>query len=154
VSEAIDPAGDVDIYELAASKGDYIDIRFQLLDEGGYGGLTALLSRARDDRPEVVIYSGPGPVPTLDQVGSGRFTIEETGRYRLAVMSSSGGSFASERGRYRMMVRQYPGTPEYHAARLVLGDSVTDEPLDPPGDVDEFTLEGQPGVEFGVYLTA
>lgn len=147
VSDAIDPIGDVDTYEITAAKGDHIDIRFQLLDPSG--GLGIAFSRARDDEVLARTYSGLLPVPDFEQEGSRRITIEETGRYRVAV----GGSRASEQGRYRMMVRRYPAGPEHHPQRLVPGDVVTDEATDELGDVDEFSLEGSAGAEATASLT-
>jgi len=154
VSEAVDPAGDVDIYQINLSKGDHVDIRFQSVDSSGFGGLIAMLLRPVNRGLVAFVYGGPAPTPSLDQGGSGRVTVPETGRYEILVGSNNGGSVGSEHSRYRLMVRRFPAVPEHHAARLAVGEVVTDEALDVPGDVDEFFLEGQPGADVAPFVAA
>lgn len=153
-ADVIDPAGDTDTYEIAGTRGDHIDIRFQALEPSGFDRLLTLFLRARDNLLLASTHSGLAPLLDLGQVGSGRITIDETGPYLIAVMSANNGRLASERGGYRTMVRRYPAAPERHAPRLVAGDVVTDEAIDELGDVDEFSLEGPPGTDVAVYITA
>src|SRR5207247_2173456 len=53
---------------------------------------------------------------------------------------------------YRVALVRLAANPEHHASTLALGDTVSDELLDTPDDVDEFTLSAPPGTELALFL--
>ena len=58
----------------------------------------------------------------------------------------------AERGAYRLAVEPLGVAPEHVASALVLGDSVTTEAIDSPGDWDEYTVTAAPGQDLGVIV--
>ena len=71
-------------------------------------------------------------------------------------MSVSGSAFTNPLtapGAYKVALEPVPVGPEHAAATLAVGDSVTNESIDYPGDWDEFTLTGTPGTKVAVSFT-
>src|SRR5690606_18529343 len=91
---------------------------------------------------------------SIHEARTGRFTLSETGQYRLRVGPGNEGGVPAEKGPYAFTLSRAPVGPEHHPATLSIGDSVLNEQLDEPGDVDEFILRGAPGDEAVAYLTA
>jgi hypothetical protein len=144
VSGVIDPAGDVDEFRLEARKGDHVRPVMQGLD--GSGALAVQLVRARDRVP----VAGASAGTTLDRPGAQRVILDEGGTYLLRAGSANRGTMLDEVGRYRMVLRRIPAGPERHPGVLSVGDSVTTEGIEDPGDVDEFLLQGPAGAEYAV----
>lgn len=144
VTGVIDPAGDVDEFRLQARTGDHVRPEMQALDGGG--ALAVELVRARD-RQAVAIADA-----TLDfnRPGAQRVILDEGGTYLLRARSRTLGRGLDEVGRYRMVLRRIPAGPERHPGVLPVGDSVTTEGIEDPGDVDEFLVQGTAGAEYAV----
>jgi hypothetical protein len=149
VADAIDPSADLDLYSFAAAADDQIDVYLQVLDPIA-DGITANVTRARDEH-DVASVSTLTPAP-LDANHSGRSTIDESGDYHILVVTNN--TKRGNHARYRLNVRRYPVTPEHHSGTIQLGDVVTDESIDQPGDVDEFILQGAAGAEYTIFFTA
>jgi hypothetical protein len=53
-----------------------------------------------------------------------------------------------------MAILRLDANPERHAAAITIGEVVSDEALDGPDDVDEFTLHTLPGTEVALFMKA
>src|SRR5204862_2941920 len=75
----------------------------------------------------------------LFQHGSGRFKALKDTTYRLRIRSQQASDAA---GSYRLYLYRVNRAPESVPAVVTIGDTIAGESIDPPGDVDEFTLSG------------
>ncbi|HTD59190.1 MAG TPA: hypothetical protein VK679_00995, partial [Gemmatimonadaceae bacterium] len=126
--ESIDVPGDFDTFKFRTHK-------FTILGIDVIGGTP-------DPSPQ---WSLSGALPGLGLFGgeglSGRVDLDSIS-YNTFVVSST---YANVVGPYKFVFYQWPTAPEHHAATVTLGSSITDEPIDYPGDVDQFTVTGTPG---------
>lgn len=147
ISGIINPVGDVDAYRFQGLKGDHLDLEME--STSGQGGLYALIAREGSDW-----VTGVEGGSSLSEPNIHRFTLPESGTYLLRAQSSSAGAEINERGPYRLLIKRLSGAPEHHAAELALGDTVSNEGIETPGDVDEFFVHGAPGSEFTALFNA
>jgi hypothetical protein len=126
--ESIDVPGDIDTFKFRTH-------RFSMLGIDVIGGTP-------DPTPQ---WSLSGSLPGLGLFGGeglfGRVDIDSVSNNTFVVSST----YANVVGPYKFVFYQWPTAPEHHAATVSLGSSITDEPIDYPGDVDQFTLTGTPG---------
>jgi hypothetical protein len=147
-SEVIEPWGDVDRFHFYGLRGQHINVALQGLAGTPAGGFQAWIS-------------GPGgePVWTFASVSSAasdttlrdhqtmRLDLPVTGWYHVEMTG-----FGPTRGAYRLLVESLSASPEHVPAALVVGDSVTTESIDTPGDWDEFTVTATPGQDLNVIF--
>lgn len=136
--EALEYAGDVDTFALPIVAGDTVNITL-----------------ATPGQPNPGLYFYLQDATTHVRVGwgssqSGRLE-PDPGTYQLVVGSQGGGEVPSEKGPYELAIDRVSARPEHHTATIALGDTVRDEPIDYPGDYDDFLVHGQPGQE--IYAT-
>lgn len=81
-----------------------------------------------------------------------RMTLNETGPHRVRV----GGEFTNSLGTgpYTVGIYTVSDAPEHVAATMQIGQTLTGERIDHPGDLDEFSLAGQAGREVALFLGA
>jgi hypothetical protein len=144
ISETIDPVGDEDDYLLNYTAGTILELE----GTGGDGSPAhsadfTFRSPSGTDMPG---YADGLPVST------GRFTLPQSGTYRLAVGGSSGGVQGDETMSYQIQLREFDSQAEVVSAPLGVGDSVTAEPMAPVGDVDDFVVQAAPGTELQVFV--
>lgn len=152
VQEQIDHASDVDQYTLNAVAGQELEVFLQQSNPATSGGLTAVLERPDAFGNEAVATGVPSD-SDFEQSASGVLIVQTTAQYRLTV-SSRFPPPSGYVGPYRVEVRAIDYAPEHAAAALVPGDTLASESIDYVGDVDDFTLAGDPGTEYNVFLDA
>lgn len=153
VTETLDPLGDVDTFIFEGTRGTYLDVLFQGLGTESGGGYA--LGVAPEGRLGTLGQTSSATwSPSLGERRTGRFTLPETGRYEIRIGAMNVGRIPMERGPYRFALVELSANPETHASVLATGETVDDEQLDSPGDVDEFSLRGSPGEEVVLFLTA
>jgi len=127
--ESIDLPGDVDEFTVSGTAGQQFNIFVQTTIQGGQ----ALTMAVRTPGNQVLVGAESyGPGLDLLLQSTGRFTLPETGTYRL--------TFDGAAGPYRFFVYPINPQPETHAAAIAFRDSIEDESLDVPGDIDQFTF--------------
>lgn len=136
--ESIDLPGDVDEFTFSAAAGERFGAFLQARDGSSRTRLT-LEAFDADGTLLGTAYSAGSDTSLLQHL-TGRFTMRTAGTHRLRVMGERWGEFAWSAGPYRLLLYHVNPLPETHAATLALGDSVLDESLDFPGDVDEFRV--------------
>ncbi len=149
--ESIDLPGDIDEFSFSAAAGAEFNVLFQPQVANG-----AIL------RAEVIGPAGPiasvegyGPASDLFQLVTGRFTASTAGTYHVRV-TGAGSTTPLHTGPYRLFLYQVERHPESAPQQLTLGDSVSGEAIDLPGDVDEFTVAvpESSGVEVELQIDA
>lgn len=136
--ESIDLPGDVDEFTFSAAAGTEFNAFLQAREasSGTHLTLTALDS----DGTVLGAAASVGADTSLLRQPAGRFAVRTTGTHRLRVAAGTVGTEPASAGPYRALLSRIDRRPETHADTLVLGDSVLDESLDLPGDVDEFQV--------------
>jgi hypothetical protein len=147
---AIDRPGDVDELAFPATAGQHVVIHLEVPSPTIAGPLHAeLVSPSGTVLSEAVNYSQD---PSFGNHYSARVLLGATGTYRLRVSGGVPWSFA--RGAYRVEAYTVNPAPEHVPALVQLGQTVTGERIDRPGDLDLFTFMGQPGSEAELFLGA
>lgn len=101
VDERIDPMGDVDEYQLAASSGDRLLLQIALPNGGGWEGLRATaLNPGTGDTLATVVKNQPGPLE-----GGASFTVPSTRTYVVRVEGVDPRFWS---GRYQVRVLRQP----------------------------------------------
>ena len=131
--EAIDYVGDIDELTLAAPNGGELNL-FLERPGSGPGGLTVTVL---DLSAQPAAAAHP-PAAPLHATATGTFTIPAGATARIRVYGVNGD--LAYRGPYRLFVYPVNRSPEQAGSSLVIGDSVTSETIELPGDLDEFTL--------------
>ncbi len=135
--ETDNPVGDLDVYELAYSANDLIELE---------GTGSALLLFVRPDGGGMFGY-------TLGLPGrSHRFTLPAGGNYRLIAIGRSSDLTALQTGPYAFTIRSVASGTETLAGAASPGDSVTSEPIDNLGDVDDILISAPPGTEVQTFV--
>lgn len=149
VTESLATLADIDTFVVAGTAGQEVVGYVQALSPGSPG----VLSLAVEGLAGVGSAAGDSD---LEQESSGRFLLPSSRDYRLTLEAAHDflSGYRRYRGPYRFQLRLIDRRPEYHAAAIAPGDTVSDERLDYVGDVDEFTLGGSPGQECVVFLQA
>jgi hypothetical protein len=153
VTGVIDPPGDIDVYHMPVHKGEHWQIFFQGAYNGGVGNLFYARTETNLFFPNIQIGTAPS-TGLSDAPHTGRLDVIADHEYQISVESNGSGQFPSYRGPYRFTVLPFSGVTEHHSPNLAPGDSVTDELMDFPGDLDQFDLSGAPGRELIIDLRA
>src|SRR5205807_8410804 len=95
--------------------------------------------------------SSSGTDTSLLRQVTGRFALPTTGTYRLRV-SGTVDRTDRDRGPYRVLLYKVNRRPETAPDTIALGDSVSGESIDMPGDVDAWRFNVRDSV--GVNLAA
>ena len=146
--ESIEPWGDEDKFYFYGVRNQHINIMAQGLAAPSDGGFLFFVTPPGANAYGVLISSGTA-AGALEDHQSARMDLPATGWYTVDV---SGGSGMSSRGPYRFTVLPVDPRPEHVSAMLSVGDSVTTEPIDAPGDLDEFTVTATPGQEVSLIV--
>jgi len=87
---------------------------------------------------------------------TGRFALPTAGTYRLRVSGVPSYPADLNRGAYRLFLSRIDRKPETLPETLALGDSLTGEAIDVPGDIDEFrvTVADSSGANLAIELEA
>ncbi|HEU5466419.1 MAG TPA: hypothetical protein VFU75_05980 [Gemmatimonadales bacterium] len=144
VGEAINPPGDRDDFVFHATKGQHVNVALEGESVASPGQFQLIF--------QSVVYSPTAP-DSLNAHRTNRIDIPSTGWYAVSVSGSAFTNPLTAPGAYKLALEPVPVGPEHAAATLAVGDSVTNESIDYPGDWDEFTLTGTPGTKVAVSFT-
>jgi hypothetical protein len=148
-SESVEPWGDDDQFHFYGVKGQHVNLMLQGLAAPTNGWFQAMVTPPPGATVNPYLFLNSGTAAgALEDHQTTRVELPGTGWYTFEL--NGGGGSDVERGPYRFTVLPVPSGPEHVSAALVVGDSVTTEPIDTPGDWDEFTLTATPGQE--LYL--
>jgi hypothetical protein len=147
VAGSIERPGDVDEFQVQGSAGDQVVIHFTGMQMSG----GSLLAELRDQIDEVVAAAvSDGLTFTAGLNYSWRATLPRTGPYTLRVSGSWPRSMA--KGSYTVELYTVSDAPEHVPSAIEIGERVTGERIDRPGDPDVFTFRGTPGREVNVFF--
>jgi hypothetical protein len=147
ITGAIDSPGDVDEYELSGTAGQLVVLHLTTTGTRG-GSLLAQLLGADGTQFGTVVTGGSSSGSGL-QYGRRR-ELPYTGTFRLRVQGLVEWGQAS--GPYTIEAYTVSAAPEHVPSRIALGESVTAERIDRPGDLDVFTFVGEAGRDVNVFL--
>lgn len=139
--ESIDTAGDVDRFTLHGPAGTMVEVRPRRIG----GGTDTLEFRIGTAVPQLL-------TPADSQYGARATTpVAIPGSGGLSILfRGHDGSTHHSTGGYAFTVVAIDSFPEAHAGVIALIDTITDESLDTPGDVDLFRVHlTGPGTGFG-----
>ncbi|HEX8320524.1 hypothetical protein [Longimicrobium sp.] len=152
-SDAIERPGDIDEFVFQGTAGQRVVIHISG-PPPVRGPITAQLVGPNTQLlPESPLHPVSVAVgSTATPAYARRMTLNETGPHRVRV----GGEFTSSMGTgpYTVGVYTVSAAPEHVSATMQIGQSVTGERIDHPGDLDEFSLAGQAGREVALFLGA
>jgi hypothetical protein len=151
VEEESEPIGDTDRYHMSVKRGEHYDVHFQ--------AATAMWMRVSPDTfpPLSGFGTVSGPLEghsLMESPHTNRIDALKDGEFTISVWPMESGRDLSQHGAYRFVVTPYSAEVEHHAATIAPGDTIDDERLDVPGDIDEFTLTGTPGEEVTILFAA
>ena len=147
VAESIDAVGDIDEFTFDGTAGEEVNVNLQIL--AGLSSGVWLEVRHGQSQDAAVTTRVPG---ALGDDGTGRFTLPVTGAYTIRLSGTEVGAPDSTTGRYRFEIYQVDRRPESVGATVSIGDTLTGESIDRPGDVDEFRFTGLPGEQLQVFF--
>ena len=148
--EQIDPPADVDVFYFNGTKGQHVNFALQGTSAPtANAGYTALLYQPNNLMGWV---STPTSSPSLGSQQTTRLDLPATGRYMIRIQGGSSPTQRVEHGPYRFALTAVDTLPEHTGTAVVPGDSVTNERIDTPGDLDQFTLSGTAGEELGLVF--
>lgn len=133
--ESIDLPGDIDEFSFTAATGDEFNVLFQ--PQVAVGAI--LSAEVIGPAGMVASVQGYGPAADLFHLVTGRFAAPAAGTYRIRV-TGAGSTTPLHTGPYRLFLYRVDRHPESVPQTLALGDSVSSEAIDLPGDIDEFTF--------------
>jgi hypothetical protein len=150
--ESVEPWGDADIFHFYGVRGDHVNVLFQgLAPVFETVWLRAWLTTpGSPEAYPAVIVGSPTSSASLESFQSTRLDLPVTGWYNLMISGAS--NVIGERGPYRFAIVREDSLPEHVSASLVPGDSVGNEPIDTPGDWDQFAVTATPGQELGIIF--
>ena len=148
--ETIEPWGDLDRFHFFGMKGQHVDIMAQGLAPSSGGGFQFFIIPPIGVPGYGAFVTSGTAAGALEDHQTARLDLPGTGWYTVDV-SGATGTFA-ERGPYRFAVVPIDPGPEHVSAALAVGDSVMTEPIDVPGDWDEFTVTATPGQDISVVV--
>lgn len=148
--ESIEPWGDDDQFHFYGLRGQHINLMAQGLSAPSSGAFQFFLMPPPGVPGYGAFLNSGTAAGALADHQTTRIDLLGTGWYTVDV-SGVTGQF-SERGPYRFVVQVIDPGPEHVSATLTAGDSVVSEPIDAPGDWDEFTLLGTPGQTMSVMF--
>jgi hypothetical protein len=147
VTESIGAVGDIDEFTFDGTAGEEVNVNLQIL--AGLSSGVWLEVRHGQSQDAAVTTRVPG---ALDNNGTGRFTLPVTGAYTVRLSGAEAGAPDSTTGRYRFEIYRVDRRPEDTSATVSIGDTVTGESIDRPGDVDEFRFTGLSGEQLQVFF--
>jgi len=148
--EAIEPWGDEDEFHFYGLAGQHVNILAPRLTPPSGGVFEFFIVPPAGVPGYGLFLNAPTSGAALEDLQTRRVDLLGTGWYTVIVRGGGGGF--DERGAYRFTVLPFDTGPEHVSASLSAGDSVTTEPIDQPGDWDEFTLTGTPGQRLSVLF--
>jgi hypothetical protein len=152
VNEPINPPGDEDVFQFNGTRREHINIALQgTAGPPSGGGFWVFL---RNGNFPLALVSAPLSGGTLGSYQTGRLDLPATAAYTISVTGAGSPEALSEIGPYRLAVTHVPTSPEHVSSAIALGDSVTSEAIDSPGDWDEFTLTATPGADLGLFFAS
>jgi len=128
--ETIGLPGDIDEFTFSGTAGEQFNVFLQATNPSPPQGVVLSVITPGD-----VLLAGTQSLTAgadLLSLSTGRFALPVGGTYRVRVDGSV--------GPYRLFVYHVNPRPESVADTLAFGDSVIDEAIDVPGDVDEFAV--------------
>ena len=138
--ESIDYVADVDAFTLSGAPGQECVVFLQGLT-GNAASQFVLDVLDSTGAITTNAQSGGSDAALLGQMTARfRFPATDPAQVHLRVSGSSDHALA-DRGAYRFWVYPVDRHPETAPDTLALGDSILDEPIDVPGDVDEFHVK-------------
>ena len=149
VTESIDFPSDVDEYTFDVSDPMWVNVAMSC--EPAEATLWARLISGSGSI-DGVIYTCHSPSQLLSVTGRellapGRYTIR-VGAPDVGGAQHTGG-YA---GRYNIFAYRIDGAPEHASAIVAVGDTIQEESLDPPGDFDNFVLQGHRGDDIDILV--
>jgi hypothetical protein len=144
--------GDSASGEAIEVPGDVDEFRVTVPDSSGANLVAYLEAGATAGRLDVsLVDSGGHDVAAAQPTTAGAFghsgaLLLPPGTYILRVQ---GGSVV---GGYRVWIYKFRLGPEIASDTIAIGDTISAEALDPPGDVDKFTMFGRRGDHINVAL--
>ncbi|HEX2079127.1 MAG TPA: hypothetical protein VHG08_15490 [Longimicrobium sp.] len=146
VAGAVDRPGDVDEFAFAGTGGQYLVVYIDG-PAPARGGLYAHLVGPDGTLLETAVLNTAGA-----KGYSRRYRLQASGTYHVRV---SGGQPAwPGTGAYTVGAYTVSPAPEHVPATVQVGQTITGERIDRPGDLDVFTLAADPGREINVFLGA
>jgi len=136
--EAIDLPGDIDEFTFSGAAGEEFNAFFQA--ENGSPETSLQLELVDGAGTVLRTVQSVGTDTSLLRQVTGRFALPGTGTYRLRVSGAPYYPYDFNRGAYRLFLYRINRRPETLPATLALGDSLSGEAIDLPGDVDEFRV--------------
>src|SRR5207249_1954128 len=138
VGESIDQAGDLDEFTFDGVQGQELNVFFQALPGPSALGLRLDVARTGGGPTIATVQSTPADT-AWPQRRTGRFVLPSTGSFTIRV-SSAFDNVGADRGPYRFFLHPIDRHPEVAPDSVVFGDSVLDEAIDLPEDIDEFRV--------------
>jgi len=135
--EQIGLPGDIDEFTFSGTAGDELNVFFQA--EDGSQGTWLQLDILQPGGTVLHSVQSIGTDTSLFRQATGTFVLPSNGTYGIRVQGVPQYQDRS-RGPYRFFLYRINRAPEHVPATLALGDSITGEAIDLPGDIDEFTF--------------
>jgi hypothetical protein len=135
--EALDYVGDVDEFVFTGVAGELYNVFLETLDPSP--AQVRALTVLGPDGSSLIGVGAEGGGSSLFARATGRFPLPVTGSYSIRVegfVNITG----IPRGPYRLYLYRIDSLPETAPASLVLGQSVANEAIELPGDLDVFTM--------------
>ena len=150
--EGLELPGDVDEFTFTGALGAEFNAFLQAQD--GSPGTHLQLEVVGPSGTTLLATQSIGTDTSLLDQPTGRFALPSGGTYRLRVSGVPTYPADLNRGAYRLLLYRVDRKPETLPETLALGDSVTGEAIDMPGDVDEFrvTVPDSSGANLAIEL--
>lgn len=145
VQETIDREGDIDEFTFQANTGDEFNVFVQ-------APLAFQLEVARPGVAPFALATAVATDTALYLHSTGRFS-PFSGTYVVRV-AGSGSHQIADTGRYRVYLYAIDRAPEHVPAVIAIGDTVSGEQIELPGDIDEFSFSGTAGEEINAFFQA
>lgn len=145
--EAIDLPGDVDEFRVTVPASSGANLVLEVESPPGAGLTVQLVDSATG---HVVATTSTSQVGT--PAATGRMQVAP-GKYIVRV-GTSGDAYdrSTLRGPYRLWFYRFSFGPEVVRDTFAIGDTVSGEAIDPPGDIDEFHFHGLKGQHVNIAL--
>lgn len=144
--EAISPPGDVDEFTFPGAEGDEVVGFLQTLTGDFRNSLELCLVKdaGTQNSLQVGCTTSDGDDASLWGQSTGLLTLPATTTYTARVLAPTVQS-DTDWGSFRYMILLVDRAPEDVGADFAINDTVAGEAIEPPGDIDEFTFQGEAG---------
>lgn len=140
-TEALHPPGDVDVFHVFLSAGQHVNLA--LAGNGPPGG--GLFLQFGLDHT-IAFLSAPTAGDTLGAHQTGRLDLTATGWYTIGISGIGvGAPTPTDPGPYVLALTAVDTLPEHVSPNVAVGDTVSGEAIDYPGDYDSYVVTGTPG---------